>query len=204
MASGKQRPEHRSIVVLDITGSGRWDNRTQLNTRAALNAMVRTAFRAARVPKAQLVIEDRGDGMIALVPATVSKADLLSPMIPALAAAVGKHNAATPQDSRIHLRVSVHAGEIHRDAYGWAGVDLNLACRLVNCTAAYQQSPHAGVVVVVSELIHHGIVRHGYDGIDPARYIPIQVDNKEVSTQAWLHLPEAAKHPVAITLTAAS
>lgn len=80
--------------------------------------MVRTAFRAARVPKAQLVIEDRGDGMIVIVPAAVSKADLLSPMIPALAA--------------------------------------------------------------------------------------VRVDNKEVSTNAWLRLPEAAKQPVATNFTAAS
>src|SRR5262249_50297562 len=84
--AGGLGPEPRSTVVTDIPGSGRWSNRAHLRGRAALTAMVRAAFRAAGIAWWKLAVEDRGDGMIVLVPAAVSKVDLLDPMIPCLAA----------------------------------------------------------------------------------------------------------------------
>jgi hypothetical protein len=83
--------------------------------------MVRAAFRAAGVGWWRLAVEDRGDGTIVLVLPTVSKVDLLDPMIPGLAAALRDYNMATEPACRMRLRVSVHAGEIHRDARGWVG-----------------------------------------------------------------------------------
>jgi hypothetical protein len=185
-------PEHRSIVVIDIAGFGRWSNRTQLRARAALNAMVRAAFRAAGIAWWKLAVEDRGDGMIVLVPAAVSKVDLLDPMIPCLAAALWEHNTVAEPADRIRLRISVHAGEVHRDACGWVGTDLNLACRLVNSEPVYRQlrrSPQADLVLAVSDTIHRGVVQHGYRRISPASYKPIHVVVKEVNAQAWVHLP---------------
>jgi hypothetical protein len=192
-------PEHRSIVVIDIAGFGRWRNRAQLNARAVLNAMVRAAFRAAGIPWRKLAVEDRGDGMIVLVPAAVSKVDLLDPVLPHLTEALREHNTATEPELRIRLRVSVHAGEIHRDACGWVGTDLNLACRLVNSGPVYQQlrrSAHADLVLVVSDMIHHGVVQHGYRRINPASYKPINVVVKEIHAQAWVHVPDEPSYIV--------
>jgi hypothetical protein len=153
---------------------------------------VRTAFHHTRIRWSRLAVEDRGDGMIILIPARVSKADILDPLIPTLAAIVQHHNATTPVSQRIRLRIAVHAGEIHHDATGWVGTDLNLACRLVNSPALYrklQQTPTADLVVAVSDAIYHGIVQHAYRRISPATYTPTQVTIKEVDTRAWIHTP---------------
>jgi hypothetical protein len=182
------RPEHRSIVVFDIAGSGRWDNLAQLRARAALDRMVRSAFRAAGVAWWRLVVEDRGDGMIVLVPATVSKVDVLDPMVPCLAAALHDYNSVVDPRLRIRLRVAVHAGEVLHAPSGWVGVDLNLACRLVSGEPLHQElsrSPRADLVLVVSDVIYQGVVRHSYRALDPARYTPVQVVLKEVDTRAW-------------------
>jgi hypothetical protein len=185
-------PEHRSIVVIDIAGFGRRDNRAQLQARAALHTATRAAFGAAGVAWPRLAVEDRGDGMIVLVPASVSKADLLDPVVPSLAAALARENAAPGRAGRIRVRVSVHAGEVHRDARGWVGTDLNLACRLIDSEPVYRlldQAPHADLALVVSDLIHHSVVQHGYRRIDPADYSPAHVVVKEVAARAWVHIP---------------
>jgi class 3 adenylate cyclase len=185
-------PQHWSIVVIDIAGFGRWPNGGQLLARTVLRTAVRTALHAARVPRAKLAIEDRGDGMIVLVPASVSKADLLDPMIPRLATVLGRHNELADPGDRIRVRVAVHAGEVHRDTVGWVGTDLNTACRLVNGDAVYarlRRFPAADLVLVVSEAIHQGVVRHGYRRIDPETYSPVRITHKETNVPAWIHIP---------------
>jgi hypothetical protein len=180
------------ILVIDMVDSARWNDRAQLHARAALGDMARIAFRAARITPHKLVVEDRGDGMIVLLPATVSKVNLLDTVIPVLSAALREHNAMADPVPRIRLRMAIHAGEVLHGRFGWVGADLNLTCRLVNSQPLYQEltrRPHTDLVLVVSDVIHHGVIRHGYHGIDPATYTPIHVAVKETNVQAWMHTP---------------
>src|SRR5690349_1750776 len=130
-------PEHRSIVVIDMAGSSRWDNLAALRARFTLRRLVRDAFRSTGIAWRRLAVEDRGDGMILLVPASVSKVDLLDPFIPALVAGLRSYNAAADPGLRIRVRVSVHAGEVIPATPGWVGTDVNLACRLVDGEPLY-------------------------------------------------------------------
>ena len=185
-------PEYWSIVVIDMADSGRWDDRIQLRARAALEEMVQTAFHAADIAWHTLVVEDRGDGMIIFVPAAVSKIDIFDPVVPSLSAALREHNSMTAQATRIRLRVAVHAGEVLRGPFGWVGTDLNLTCRLVNSQPLYRElvrRPYSDLVLVVSEVIHQTVVRHGHRGIDPFGYTPVHVAVKEVKARAWIHTP---------------
>jgi len=184
-------PLYRSIMVLDVAGFGRLPNLAQLRVRTALNTALRGAFRGTGVRWSALAVEDRGDGAIVLAPPTMSKVELLDPVIPELGARIRAHNEAA-DGPRIRVRVSVHAGEVHRDATGWAGTDLNVACRLVGNAAVSRyllQRPAADVLVVVSEAVYQGVVRHAYRRIDPAAYEPVHIAVKELNVRAWVHTP---------------
>lgn len=186
----RQRLEHRSIIVVDIAGSGRWHNQALLRARDVLTAAVHSGLDAAGITRT--FIEHCGDGMILLIPASVSKIDLLDPLIPAVAAHIRAYNKTVPQGLRIRLRMAVHAGEVHRDPHGWVGTDLVTTCRLVNGEALYQELRHPAepdMVVVVSDLIYHAVVRHHYRGIRPDEYTPTHIQVKETDTLAWLHTP---------------
>lgn len=185
-------PLYRSMMVLDVAGFGRLSNLAQLQVRTALNTAVRAAFRTGGVRWSALAVEDRGDGAIILAPPTVSKVDLLDPVVPILAARLRGYNAAAEPGLRIRVRVSIHAGEVHRDATGWAGTDLNVACRLVSNPAVSRyllQRPEADLLLVVSESVYDGVVRHAYRRIDPATYAPVHVAVKELNARAWAHVP---------------
>lgn len=197
----EQMPQHWSIVVIDMAGFGQWTNRTQLRARAVLNTAIRSALHTAGIKPARLVVEDRGDGMVVLVSARFSKVCLIDPMIPALVATIRRHNAGSPTH-RIRLKVAVHAGEIHYDGSGWAGADLNLACRLVDSAPLSQHlrdNPDTDLILIVSDLIHSGVIRHGYRRIDPANYRSTRVAVKETDARAWLHVPETRTRAVVAT-----
>lgn len=186
----ERRLEHRSIIVVDIAGSGRWHNQALLRARKVLTAAVHNGLNAAGITRA--FIEHCGDGIILLIPARVSKIDLLDPVIPTIADHIRAYNATVAPPLRIRLRVAVHAGEVHRDPHGWVGADLITTCRLVNGEPLYQElrePARSDVVVVVSDLIYQAVVRHHYRGIDPAEYTPTHIQVKETDTLAWLHTP---------------
>ncbi|MFI9814661.1 nucleotidyl cyclase domain-containing protein [Saccharothrix variisporea] len=176
-------PEHRSILVVDIAGFGRLPDPHQIAARDVLTTAVRTGFRTAGIRWGDLAVEGRGDGMAVLVPAWVSKVDLLDPVVPRLAAFLRQHNeTAVPH---LRVRISLHAGEVHRDPHGWVGSDLNTACRLVD--AGPVRAHLAGhAVLVVSDVIYQGVVRHGYRRVDPAAFSRVEVAEKEVRATAWV------------------
>ena len=99
------------------------------------------------------------DGMIILVHASVSKMDIFDPVIPSQIEVIQNHNREFGE-SRVRLRVAVHAGEVHRDPHGWAGADINTTCWLVNAEAAYRQlsdHAHEDVVLVISDVVHQSV-----------------------------------------------
>ncbi|MBB5959279.1 class 3 adenylate cyclase [Saccharothrix tamanrassetensis] len=176
-------PEYRSIFVVDIAGFGRWSNPLQIVARDVLTNAVRDAFRVAGIRWNDLGVQDRGDGMMVLIPGQVSKVDILDPFLPRLTARLRRHNeTAAP---RIRVRLSLHAGEVHRDAHGWVGSDLNTACRLADADPV--RAKLAGdAVLVVSDVLYQSVVRHGYRRVDPAAFSRVEIAEKEVRAPAWV------------------
>lgn len=185
-------PTHRSIVVVDVVSFTRpdRDNVDQLAIRAALYETLRDAFEDSGIPWRQTVREDRGDGVLIFVSAEVSKVLLLGPMPARLAELLERGNAKRSVRQRFRLRVVVHAGEVHHDAHGYAGYDVNLAFRLVDARPLREAMEHsaASVGLIVSEGVHDGVLRHGYGGLDAAAFERVRVQVKSADVPGWIQL----------------
>jgi hypothetical protein len=185
-------PTHRSIVVVDVVSFTRpdRDNVDQLAIRAALYDTLRDAFEDSGIPWRQTVREDRGDGVLIFVSAEVSKVLLLGPMPARLAELLERGNTGRSARQRFRLRVVVHAGEVHHDAHGYAGYDVNLAFRLVDARPLREAMEHstAAVGLIVSEGVHDGVLRHGYGGLDAAAYEQVRVQVKSIDVPGWIQL----------------
>jgi hypothetical protein len=205
-------PTHRSIVVVDVVSFTRpdRDNVDQLAIRAALYETLRDAFEDSGIPWRQTVREDRGDGVLIFVSAEVSKVLLLGRMPARLAELLERGNTKRSARQRFRLRVAVHAGEVHHDAHGYAGYDVNLAFRLVDAGPLREAMEHSGAVVgfVVSEGVHDGVLRHGYGGLDAAAFEPVRVQVKSADVPGWIQvlaggavlpIPRLVAHPAAGT-----
>ena len=89
---------HRAIVVVDVEGFGdrRRTNAHQVAVRDGLYRVMRDAFGRAGISWGDCGREDRGDGVLVLVPAEVPKGLLAESLPSALAAGLRAHNGGRP------------------------------------------------------------------------------------------------------------
>jgi tetratricopeptide (TPR) repeat protein len=183
---------HRAILFVDVAGYGdqRRTNRDQVAVRHGLYAALWKSFTCAGLRWERCHREDRGDGLLILVPAEVPKELLTGPLPIELAAALERHNQGAPAEARIKLRAALHAGEVHHDEHGVAGTSINLASRLLEAEPlkqALRDSP-GSLALIASEWFYDEVVRHHPES-NPAAYRPACVSVKETRTSGWIHLP---------------
>ncbi|HWM06123.1 MAG TPA: tetratricopeptide repeat protein [Actinophytocola sp.] len=187
---------HRTIVVVDVTGFGdkRRTNRHQIVVRQALYEILARAFGEAGVSWAGCDHEDRGDGVLVIVPATVAKGVFVEALPGRLLDALDRHNRAHPAEERIRLRLSLHAGEIHYDDHGVVGRAVNLAFRLLDSPAFRDIAARSTgtLAVIASSWFFDEVIWHSA-AADPTAYQRIRIVAKETDTVAWVRLPGTAE-----------
>jgi hypothetical protein len=176
---------HRTIVCVDVEGFGdrRRTNRDQVAVRAGLYRALRTAFARSKIDWDSCYHEDRGDGVLVLVPAEVPKELLVAPVLGKLAGALARYNQVAGHQRRIRLRAAVHAGEVHYDEHGVAGMAINTTFRLLAADALKEilcGSPGA-LALIASQWFYDEVIRHS-PKCKPTTYRPVRVAVKETKT----------------------
>lgn len=192
--------QHTSMVLVDVEKFGdpaRTDT-DQLEVRSGMYGALKHAFAQAGIPWERCEIGDRGDGAMILIPPDVSKNRLVARLPAPLIDAIEQHNADNESQSRIRLRVALHAGEIHRDEHGQTGDQLNFAFRMLDSAAAKKAlaSSHGVLIIIASEWFYYNVIRHDR-AASPQNYRPVQFRTKETTAQAWIswvHEPVEQSH----------
>jgi len=199
-------PVHRSIVAVDLEGSTQRTNPVKGELRRILYELVDRALRAAGIAAKHLEqLTDRGDGVLILIRPhdDVPKTVLLGRLIPMLTALLIEHNAAVTEPAlQVRLRAVVHAGEVHDDGKGFYGDDLDVAFRLLDSPAvkrALREASASPLVLVVSEEIFTGIVRHGYvDGGPYEQRVQVRVGERRRRGRIHIPVPASFVRPLTI------
>jgi hypothetical protein len=182
---------HCTIVVVDVVGFGdyRRNNANQVRVRRGLYAALQYAFDAADVPWDRSRREDRGDGVLILVPADVPKALLVDRLPETLAVALHAHNKCHPAEEQIRLRLALHAGEIYHDEHGVTSSSINHTFRILDADAvrsAFAKSTDV-LAVIGSTWFFEEVIRHS-DWSRAGSYFAVEVANKETNGKAWVRL----------------
>ena len=200
------QPVHRSILAIDIEGSTAAvrTNPVRHELRSCVYRMLAVAMSHTGIDGHRCdPLEDRGDGVLVLIHPVdeLPKTLLLTRLVPALTRQLVEYNASVPPAELprlgLRLRAVVHAGEVHRDENGYFGEEVDLACRLLDAQKLKRclRSCASPLVLVVSEDIYWGIVRHGYDGICPATYRPeLSVMLAGRRRRGFVHFPSALQY----------
>jgi hypothetical protein len=188
-------PVPRLILAVDVEGSTLRTNLIKGEFRRTTYELLDQALRATGIDRMHMEQPiDRGDGVLLLfrpddaVPRTL----LLGQLIPQLATLLVEHNATAAEPAlRLRLRAVLHAGEIHDDGWGFYGEDLDVAFRLLDSPSvrkALKNEQTFPLVLVISDEIHSGIVRHGYGGLGPCAG-SIRVPVAKRRRTGWVHFP---------------
>lgn len=178
--------QHAPLVFADIKGFSSRSDRDQLRSREDLYAELRAAFTDELWQLCPQ--EDRGDGVLLVVPPDLPVEALFTAVLPRLEHGLGARRRSDPL---LRLRIAVHAGAVHRDGHGFAGNAVNHVFRLCDGRPLRQALDEAAsdTALVVSEVIHDSVVRAGLPGVEPTTFHPVTFQVKETRARAWLHVP---------------
>jgi hypothetical protein len=198
-----RRAQHCVILAVDVAGftDDKRDDEVQLAIRDALYGVLIGSFNDAHLPWEECLHEDRGDGILVIIPAKMPSATVVDPLLDHIKAGLRHHNRLASDAASIQLRVAVHIGEVHSDAYGLAGGAVNHLFRLLDAPIFKRALADSGVDVglIVSDYYFENVVKHGPGMIDPATFQSVAVEVKQTRAHGWIHLPGAAVAPRAAT-----
>jgi class 3 adenylate cyclase len=190
---GFDRAQHCVIFAVDVAGftDVKRDDEVQLAVRTALYGLLIEAFDGAHLPWEECLHEDRGDGILVIIPAKMPSATVVDPLMERIRGGLRHHNRLASDAAAIRLRAAVHIGEVHSDAYGLAGSGVNHLFRLLDAPVLKKTLANAGadLALMVSDYFYDSVVKHGPGMIDPATFRPVDVEVKETKTRGWMHLP---------------
>jgi hypothetical protein len=176
------------LFAADIVGfnSPARDDEIQAYVRRSLYQMLETAFDKGGIPWHVCAHEDRGDGVLVVVPPRIPIAGLVDPIPSRLRSLIRLHNRLSCEAARLQLRIAVHIGPVHHDGHGFVGHDINLLCRLLDAPRLKRMISQSGaeIAFITSKYTYENVVRCRPSVIDPASFQIIRVQVKETQTQA--------------------
>ncbi|WP_278263544.1 hypothetical protein [Nocardia sp. AG03] len=194
-------PMHRSFLVVDVENSSELGNVELAAMRATLYSVLDDALTGSVAVVAK---EDRGDGFLLILEASVL--DVLDRLVGQLLEGVHQHNGTVGPLDWLRIRIAAHEGYVHQGPNGWSSDALTATFRMNNSTLVKETlkgASRAEAVVVVSDAVYQGIVRHNYrPTVTATGYcsadIPIQGD-----ARVWIRVPGYAEPPVPVRTDAA-
>jgi hypothetical protein len=194
---GRGHAVHRAIVVVDIVDSTDpiRRNSDKVVIRDAMYDSLSGAFKWHDWRKCYH--EDRGDGVLVLVPPAVPKDWLVTSLPERLETALLRHNACVSQQdpdraaaTQVRLRVAVNAGEVRFDRHGVVGAAIDLTFRLAEAPplkTAFASSPDV-CALIVSDWFYNDVVYHQPDA-RPDSYRRLECQVKQTPVSAWMRAP---------------
>ncbi|WP_336048783.1 SAV_2336 N-terminal domain-related protein [Streptomyces sp. CA2R101] len=177
------------VILVDISISGMYSDTYIRARRAQMYRMLEGAFEHADVPEEAVHMEDRGDGVLITVAGQAPATRLLGPWLVNLYEELRYEN--SRRRTPLRLRIGMHDGPVRHGHLGISGSTVNHACRLADSAVARQLSDveEADLLLVASQSLYEGVIRHGGRFIEPALYSSARLKLKQGEVTAWFHLP---------------
>lgn len=176
-----------TIVHTDIVGFSH-SGRTDEQRRTIKLAQLTMTMKAIAGIYDSCSLEDRGDGVLMVVRPEVPTGQVLGSLLTGLPAELRRHNETFAEALRIQLRIAVDVGPVVSDEIGISGDAIIRTARLLDAPdfkmAMAEQNATLGIMV--STFVYEAAIPHPLG--TPAQYVPVQVNVKEASIPAWMHL----------------
>lgn len=196
---------HCTIFACDIVGFGKRSDSVQAKLRDVMYAALKAGFDASQLPLETCYREDRGDGVIVVLPPAAEPARLVHPLPDHLRGALRTHNRLAVEQARMRLRIALHSGQLSTDDNGLVGTTVNHVARLLDAPAFKQaiEETTAPLGVLASDEFYRAVIEPGTGAVDPGEFHPIEIRLKETRTTGWLSIREpASQAPAALTTQA--
>jgi CRP-like cAMP-binding protein len=195
-ASSRWTGQNCSICFTDITAFSHPSRREQDRqaVRAAMYRMLADAFNDSGVPWHACHREDRGDGVLIVIPPGIPTGRVVEAVVNRLTTALRRHNRRAQAATRIQMRVAIHVGPVTTDAEGVSGHAINQAARFIQAAAVKRSiaDASADLVLVTSEFVYDTVISPEHGPAELASYQRLQFRAKGAERVAWMCLAGSA------------
>jgi class 3 adenylate cyclase len=177
------------LFAVDMAGfnkPGR-DHEIQIYLRRSLYEILETAFDKSAVKWSECMHEDRGDGVLVIVPPTVPATVLAGTVPHLLRDLIRLHNHVSAENAQIRLRAAAHVGPVYSDEHGFVGHDVNFLYRMLDAQPLRRMllESDTDIAFVMSEYFYDNIVQSHPSLISPDSFHAISIRVKETRKRAW-------------------
>lgn len=193
-------------VSVDIQGYGGHDDRYQDDLQLELVRLLDGAARSAGLDRGTWRTQGAGDGELSLIPLDGAEPRVVDDFVRHLDHELDRRNRHRRPAVQIRMRVAIHQGVGYPAASGYAGAAVVVVSRLVDCDAvraALIAAPTANLVLIVSDGVYQDVVRNGHTTYLPSEFRQVSVAVKELTTSAWLWVPNHDVHGLTLSHTRA-
>lgn len=136
------------------------------------------------------ITEDRGDGLLIIVPPHIPTVRVMAPLNQELPGALRRHNHTYSDSVRIRLRVAANVGPVMSDDFGMSGEAIIRTARLIDAPAFKEAMKASGadLGIITSEFVYETAIRHAAELINVNEYRSVDVNVKESSIPGWMRL----------------
>ncbi|MGI5505717.1 hypothetical protein [Lentzea sp. CA-135723] len=149
--------------------------------------MLRDAFADSDISWGNCRHAERPDGVLVVVPPSVSTATIVARLISRIADGLRRYNReAAPL--RVQLRAALHVGPVVVGPDGLSGPSIDAAAQLLTAPdlTTHLYRTDADLVIAVSSQVFETVIRHASGFADPTRYQAIAVRAEGSAAAAWL------------------
>lgn len=187
-----------AMFAVDIAGFTRpdRDDDVLMYLREALYRMLEEAFDRSGISWTACSWEDRGDGVLIVVPPDVPFNSIVDSLPDRLRDLLRVHNRMSSSPARMQLRAAAHVGPVIHDGHGFVGRDINLLFRMLEARLLKRVLADSGaeLVLIVSNFVYQSLVLRHPSLISPEVFRRVRVRVKETRISAWACLPQMARH----------
>ena len=180
--------ENCTVILTDVVAFGAHTrtDRDRLTIREALFRMMETAMQG--IPDVRS--EDRGDGVLMVIPPAVSTARVMDRLLHVLPGELDRHNSSQREPARIQLRLAVNVGPVVSNAMGVSGEAIIVAARLLEAPDFKEALARSKDIlgIIASPFIYEAIIQRSLDPSYAASYSPVPIQVKESRTTGWMKL----------------
>lgn len=192
MSDSADTPTRRMIFTADVEHYSRKTTWSQIDIQQDLVDVISDAARAVGLDRGRWLPQGQGDAELALLPPGTDEALVLADLTRALGERLRRRNHDRASHGRMRLRVALHTGITHVGANGFPGKAPVLACRLRDSDplrAALAAVPQAQLALIIPANLYEELVVPEYRGLRPADFRKVRIQNKELTTYAYICVP---------------
>lgn len=182
-----------ALFAVDIAGFTQpsRDDDIRLYLHEQLYEILEKAFDHSDIPWRDCFHEDRGDGVLVVVPPSIAYRGMIDPLPERLRGLIRRHNHVSCEAAGIQLRAAAHVGPVDHDGHGFVGSDINLLCRLLEAQPLKRTlaGSAAELALIVSDYVYSTVVCRYPSLVSPDAFRSVRFQIKYTRARAWIYLP---------------